>query len=108
MRETPAAGTPLSRKTPMPPGVPLSKKTPVPTGRPVSRKTPVPRATPVPRGKAPSSPQLPTLANAFDDVEADFFAREADLYKRDAVETFDDLENPLGGASNGKPRPRKR
>jgi hypothetical protein len=81
----------------------------VPTGRPAARKTPVPpRATPVPRGKAPSSPQLPTLANAFDDVEADFFAREADLYKRDAVETFDDLENPLGSGSNGKPRPRKR
>ena len=108
LRETPAAGTPMSRKTPVPAAVPLTRKTPVPIGRPVSRKTPVPRATPVPRGKAPSSPQLPTLANAFDDVEADFFAREADLYKRDAVETFDDLENPLGGASNGKPRPRKR
>jgi hypothetical protein len=46
-------------------------------------------------------------ANPFDDVEADFVAREADLYKREAVETFDDLDHPLG-TKPGKPRSRKR
>jgi hypothetical protein len=46
-------------------------------------------------------------ANAFDEVEADFFAREADLYKREAVETFDDLDHPLG-TKPSKPRSRKR
>jgi DNA-binding response OmpR family regulator len=38
-------------------------------------------------------------APAFSDLEADFFAREADLYKNDGGDTFEDLE---GG---GKPRP---
>jgi hypothetical protein len=55
--------------------------------------------------KPPSGPHLTT--NAFDEVEADFFAREADLYKREAVETFDDLDHPLGTRPN-KPRSRKR
>jgi hypothetical protein len=38
-------------------------------------------------------------APAFSDLEADFFAREADLYKSDSNDSFEDLE---GG---GKPRP---
>jgi len=46
-----------------------------------------------------------TPAAAFDAVEADFFAREADLYKRDAVDTFDDLDP--GGGGNHDPRPSK-
>jgi CheY-like chemotaxis protein len=33
-----------------------------------------------------------TPSTAFDAVEADFFAREADLYKHEAVESFDDLD----------------
>ncbi len=33
-----------------------------------------------------------TPSTAFDAVEADFFAREADLYKREDVESFDDLD----------------
>ena len=52
------------------------------------RTTPVPRLTP---------------SAAFDAVEADFFAREADLYKRESIETFDDLDQG-GGDSSGKPR----
>ena len=34
--------------------------------------------------------------DAFDAIEADFFAREADLYKREALETFDDLDTVAG------------
>jgi hypothetical protein len=45
---------------------------------------------------------------ALDDVEADFFAREADLYKREALETFDDLDHPLEGKRPSKPRSRKK
>jgi CheY-like chemotaxis protein len=33
-----------------------------------------------------------TPSTAFDAVEADFFAREADLYKQEDVESFDDLD----------------
>ena len=39
-------------------------------------------------------------APAFSDLEADFFAREADLYKSEAGDTFEDLEH-----GDGKPRP---
>jgi hypothetical protein len=54
---------------------------------------PAPRA----RRQTGGSPRLtPTSATAaFDDVEADFFAREADLYKREVVESFDDLDAPI-------------
>ncbi len=38
-------------------------------------------------------------APAFSDLEADFFAREADLYKNDGGDSFDDLDG------TGKPRP---
>jgi DNA-binding response OmpR family regulator len=64
-------------------------------------RTPAPRVgskTPVPQ----------TAATAFDDVEADFFAREADLYKREALETFDDLDHPLDTKRPAKPRSRKK
>jgi hypothetical protein len=37
-------------------------------------------------------------------VEADFFEREADLYKRESAENFDDLE----GAARGPGPSRKR
>jgi hypothetical protein len=38
-----------------------------------------------------SSPGL-TPTSAFDAIESDFFAREADLYKKETVDSFDDLE----------------
>jgi DNA-binding response OmpR family regulator len=70
-----------------------------PTGpHPRVERTPAPRLTPKPAH---------TVATTFDDLEADFFAREADLYKREALETFDDLDHPLGKPA-GKPRPRKK
>jgi len=67
-----------------------SSKTPIPAR---SNKTPIPaRVTP---------------AAAFDAIEADFFAREADLYKRDAVDTFDDLD-PGGGSYDPRPSSKNR
>jgi hypothetical protein len=50
-----------------------------------------------------------TPSTAFDAVEADFFAREADLYKQEDVESFDDLDR--GGPRRpgpGGPSPKKR
>ncbi|MEO8212272.1 MAG: hypothetical protein ABI560_03720, partial [Myxococcales bacterium] len=35
-------------------------------------------------------------SDSFNDVESDFFEREADLYKRESVETFDDLDSHFG------------
>jgi hypothetical protein len=43
-------------------------------------------------------PTRMTPSTAFDAVEADFFAREADLYKQDDVDSFDDLDR---GAPRG-------
>jgi CheY-like chemotaxis protein len=80
-----------------PPPVADAAKTPAPVA--ASAKTPPPAAI----RRAPSSASnraarskkadLLTPAPVFDAVESDFFAREADLYKREAVETFDDLEH---------------
>jgi hypothetical protein len=73
-------------------------------------KTPAPGLiTPAPiarKGKTPI-PGRVTPAAAFDAVEADFFAREADLYKREAVETFDDLDSSGGDARSKSRRKRK-
>jgi DNA-binding response OmpR family regulator len=82
-------------------------RTPAPRPRPASGPQARLDRTPAPRVKPPSGPQ-PTVANSFDDVEADFFAREADLYKREAVETFDDLDSPLGRTPGNKSRSRKK
>jgi hypothetical protein len=60
-------------------------------------KTPPPVARPeaIPaRKKNPNS-------SSFNAVEADFFEREADLYKGEAAETFDDLDG-----AGAPPRPR--
>lgn len=63
---------------------------PLPVKGPVLRKkTPVPGGEPAHRTRTPST--------GFSAMEADFFDREADLYKRESVETFDDLEGGTGG-----------
>jgi hypothetical protein len=90
---------------------------PEPTAPPPRQKTPIPPArarsksgprdlTPGPRSKPPSGPHATngTTTGAFDDVEADFFAREADLYKREAIETFEDLDHPLASTTTQKRR----
>ena len=45
-----------------------------------------------PRPRRISSDGKPIAPDEFDAIESDFFAREADLYKREALETFDDLD----------------
>ncbi|HSS37528.1 MAG TPA: DUF4388 domain-containing protein, partial [Polyangia bacterium] len=62
---------------------------------------------PTPRpARRVSGQAAPNAADTFDAIEADFFAREADLYKREAIESFDDLD-PVGSNSSGK-NPRKK
>jgi hypothetical protein len=113
-RPTPAAQQAL-RRTPPPDSM---RRTPPPDG---SRRTPAPSLRDSGRRQSldamlpGSSPRdtkdklrkvLPqtrlTPSTAFDAVEADFFAREADLYKQEDVESFDDLDR------NGQYRPKKR
>ncbi|HVU49290.1 MAG TPA: DUF4388 domain-containing protein [Polyangia bacterium] len=89
------------RRTPVPENL---RRTPPPDG---SRRTPPPslrKSGERPSLDALSGPDsknklrkiLPqtrlTPSTAFDAVEADFFAREADLYKQEDVESFDDLD----------------
>ncbi|HVT05969.1 MAG TPA: hypothetical protein VHO67_00850, partial [Polyangia bacterium] len=61
---------------------------------------------PTPRPRRASGQAAPNAADTFDAIEADFFAREADLYKREAIESFDDLD-PIGSNTSGK-SPRKK
>ncbi len=52
------------------------------------------QAAPSPAPPVESQPKRPARSpsDSFSVVEADFFEREADLYKRDSVESFDDLD----------------
>jgi ActR/RegA family two-component response regulator len=68
----------------------LVEAAPVPVKGPVLRKK-----TPVPGGGEPAH-RTRTPSTGFSAMEADFFDREADLYKRESVETFDDLEGGTG------------
>ncbi len=108
---SPELGPPPERMLIPPEPRPLSEPLmpPEPTAPPPRQKTPIPLSvrsksgprelTPGPRNRPPSGPH-----GTFDDVEADFFAREADLYKREAVETFEDLDHPLVPVSARKRR----
>jgi len=49
-----------------------------------------------PRPRRISSDGQVLAPDEFDALESDFFAREADLYKREALETFDDLDPGVG------------
>jgi CheY-like chemotaxis protein len=119
------AQQPMATAAPAAVEAPLRRPTPAPrealrkTPRPDLRRTPPPdsmRRTPVP-GRSDTGKRatleaeklrkvLPatrlTPSTAFDELEADFFAREADLYKKDEVGNFDDLDR------NGQYRPKKR
>jgi ActR/RegA family two-component response regulator len=109
---------PLSAVAPVPPAAPLTAREPAvvaPAPAPARARAPTPVPAPVrpesrPRlKKVPSQPHVDP-GPAFDDVETDFFAREADLYKSVPVESFDDLEHPsdsgAGAAATGKRRTR--
>jgi hypothetical protein len=56
---------------------------------------PAPKIELTPRPRRITGGTAGIAPDAFDAIEADFFAREADLYKREALETFDDLD-PVG------------
>jgi hypothetical protein len=43
------------------------------------------------------------ISGTFNDVERDFFAREADLYKREAEDNFSDLDEPAGRGTAKRP-----
>jgi ActR/RegA family two-component response regulator len=55
-----------------------------------------------PRPRRISSDGQVLAPDEFDALESDFFAREADLYKREALETFDDLD-PTAGIPGRRP-----
>ena len=60
------------------------------------------KKTPV-AGSAEPTHRVRTPSSGFSAMESDFFEREADLYKRESVETFDDLEGGAG-AQRGSAR----
>jgi ActR/RegA family two-component response regulator len=69
---------------------------------------PSPRVELTPRPRRTTGGTSGGAPDAFDAIESDFFAREADLYKREALETFDDLD-PVGGLPRApSPRTRKK
>lgn len=107
----PAALVPIAPPQMVSPPVPLvaSKPAPMtaspapsPFGHPAAAAPPAaPQADthPVSRPAPASGRRRPTTgrhrltpSSAFNALEADFFAREADLYKEDEVESFDDLD----------------
>jgi CheY-like chemotaxis protein len=112
-RETPAPREALRRtpppdqlrRTPPPDG---SRRTPPPSLRDSGRRPSLDSMGPDTKNKLRKVlPQARlTPSTAFDAVEADFFAREADLYKQEDVESFDDLDR--GGAYRPGTRPKKR
>jgi ActR/RegA family two-component response regulator len=59
-------------------------------------EAPPPKSERTPRPRRISAEGQPIAPDEFDAIEADFFAREADLYKREALETFDDLDTVAG------------
>jgi CheY-like chemotaxis protein len=115
-RETPAprdgvrrTPPPELRRTPPPDG---ARRTPPPSLRDSGKRPSLDAMLPAsgPDTKNKLRKVLPqtrlTPSTAFDAVEADFFAREADLYKQEDVESFDDLDR--GGTYRPGTRPAKK
>jgi ActR/RegA family two-component response regulator len=74
--------------------LPPLEDAPHPRNERTSERTPRPRRI--------SSDGQTIAPDEFDAIESDFFAREADLYKREALETFDDLD-PIAGLPGRRP-----
>jgi hypothetical protein len=55
------------------------------------------------RDPAQASRSTGRISGAFNAVERDFFAREADLYKREAEDNFADLDEPAGKGGPKRP-----
>jgi CheY-like chemotaxis protein len=84
----------VSPSSPSSPSSPPSSPTPPAGAKPNDAHPPARRRTPTP---------IP-----FNALESDFFAREADLYKREKVDSFDDLESAPRPGSNGRPGPARK
>jgi ActR/RegA family two-component response regulator len=108
---TSSPSPPPDEKTPLPitkvtPRQPVAvaedalKNTPAPvppvSAQPSAVAANVAGATAIKKPGVPSSHRTRTPSNGFSAVEADFFNREADLYKGDSPETFDDLDANSG------------
>jgi len=100
---TPVAGAPAPLN-PAGDGVPAPVTPTGGTAAPLPVKPPVlRRKTPAAGGGEPA-PRTRTPSTGFSAMEADFFEREADLYKRESVETFDDLEGGTGAPRGSVPK----
>ena len=108
-----ALPSPRTDQTTEPKIEPRSEPTPLPvrarsgSGRmPPLEDAPHPRnertSERTPRPRRISSDGQTIAPDEFDAIESDFFAREADLYKREALETFDDLD-PAAGLPGRRP-----
>jgi hypothetical protein len=94
----PSDAAPVTAQSP-PPSVIIAPLTPAPAMTPRPRKhTPTPGAVDAKTKRSPS--------DNFNALEADFFDREADLYKKESVENFEDLDKSHP-KTNGRPN-RKR
>ena len=98
------------RRTPPPDG---ARRTPPPSLRESGKRPSLDALLGSGLGSGPESknklrkilaPARITPSTAFDAVEADFFAREADLYKHETVESFDDLDRGRRPGGNKKKR----
>jgi CheY-like chemotaxis protein len=97
----PAASVAVAPVTPLPL---IAKAPPAPAAAADASTTPPPltaaAAPPAKKSGVPASHRSRTPSNSFNALEADFFDREADLYKRDSVETFDDLDKRSAARSS--------
>jgi hypothetical protein len=84
------------------PGTASGKSQPRGTGSDVTAARPTPDSH---REAAQPGRATGRISGTFNDVERDFFAREADLYKRETEDNFADLDEPGSrGAAKGSPR----
>ena len=98
---TPVAGAAAAPATPAAPAPADALAADSATSDPAAQAAPgayAPRNTPV--GRNDRSLHERRASGEFDALESEFFARESDLYAKEPVENFDDLD-----ASKGKPRP---
>jgi CheY-like chemotaxis protein len=111
--KTEARAEPRTEARTEPKDEPRSDPRSEPTSLPVRARTgsgrmppledgPPPRSERTPRPRRISSDGQALAPDEFDALESDFFAREADLYKREALETFDDLD-PAAGIPGRRP-----
>jgi CheY-like chemotaxis protein len=111
----PEAPTPRPEGTTTPPPVIAPPVTAPPVTAPLTAARPMP-AVGAPAAVPPPVTSLAapilgepahharTPSGSFNAVEADFFDREADLYKRESAETFDDLDGVGGSRRPGSSR----